>query len=76
MENLTQREKTILKYMAIGKTNIEIAEELFVSTHTIKAHVSSIMRKLGVSNRIKAAVYSVASGLIDGKNILKQVAKK
>lgn len=71
MEKLTQREKVVLKSMAIGKTNGEIAQELFVSTHTIKAHVSSIMRKFGVSNRIKAVVYAAATGLIDGKKHFK-----
>jgi len=75
MDNLTDREKQVLKYMVMGKTNGEIAKELFVSTHTIKAHVSSVIRKFGVSNRIKAVVYAVVSGLTDGKSILEQKRK-
>jgi len=67
LNNLTAREETILKYVVTGKTNAEIAKELFVSSHTIKAHLSSIMKKLGLQNRVTLAVYTVMHGLADEK---------
>lgn len=54
--NLTIREAQILKLITEGYSNIEIADELFVSINTTKAHVASILQKLGVEDRLQAAV--------------------
>lgn len=61
---ISSREYEVLKLLAIGKSNTEIAEELFISVHTAKAHVSSILEKFGVTDRTQAAVKAVREGLI------------
>jgi DNA-binding NarL/FixJ family response regulator len=53
---LTPREKEILGYIMAGKSNREIARELNLSMSTVKAHLSSIYQKLGVSNRTQAGL--------------------
>lgn len=55
---LTQREKEILANLALGKTNAEVAQKLFISDHTVKVHVQNIFKKLGVPNRVKAAIWA------------------
>jgi len=55
--NLTDRETEILKQIKLGYSNKEIAENLGISRHTVKAHVGSILFKLGVKNRLLAAMY-------------------
>jgi DNA-binding NarL/FixJ family response regulator len=54
--NLTPREKEILAFLTAGKTTREISTHLFLSECTVKAHLTSIYRKLGVSNRTQAAL--------------------
>lgn len=54
---LSEQERRILPLIAEGKTNREIAETLFLSEHTIKTHVSNILRKLQVSRRAEAAAF-------------------
>jgi DNA-binding NarL/FixJ family response regulator len=56
--SLTRRELLILKFVAKGCTNKQIAEKLFVSIETIKTHVKNIFRKLEVNNRILACIKS------------------
>ncbi len=51
---LTTREQEVLDLMSKGYTNKEIAEKLIISSHTAKAHVSSIMHKIGAANRVQA----------------------
>jgi len=63
-EALTARETEVLKLLARGKANKQIARELFVEEKTVKAHVSGILRKLGVSSRTQAALYAVRTGLV------------
>jgi DNA-binding NarL/FixJ family response regulator len=63
-EALTERETEVLKLLARGKANKQIAGTLFVSEKTIKAHVSSILKKLGVQSRTQAALYAVRTGLV------------
>jgi two-component system, NarL family, response regulator LiaR len=63
-EVLTGRETEVLKFLARGKANKQIAGSLFVSEKTVKAHVSSILMKLGVQSRTQAALYAVRTGLM------------
>ena len=63
-EELTDRETDVLKLLARGKANKQIASELFVEEKTVKAHVSSILRKLGVQSRTQAALHAVRIGLV------------
>jgi DNA-binding NarL/FixJ family response regulator len=60
---LTQRERQVLALIVAGKDNVEIAKQLTISQHTVKNHVSGILAKLEVENRIQAAVYAVRKGL-------------
>ncbi|MBM3999475.1 MAG: response regulator transcription factor [Planctomycetes bacterium] len=61
---LTQRESEVLKQLANGLTNKEIAIALHISYETVKEHVQHILRKVGVSDRTQAAVWSVRKGLV------------
>jgi DNA-binding NarL/FixJ family response regulator len=61
--NLTQRENDILALLAEGKSNREIAQSLYLSEKTVKAHLAAIFRKLGVTNRTQAAMAAVAMGV-------------
>lgn len=56
--DLTERELDVLRLVATGATNREIAEELFVSEGTVKNHVSNILSRLGLRDRIQAALYA------------------
>jgi DNA-binding NarL/FixJ family response regulator len=60
---LSKREVEVLKLIASGKDNTQIARELFISSKTVKNHISNILFKLQIDNRIQAAVYAVKSGL-------------
>ncbi len=61
---LTQRESEVLKQLALGLTNKEIALALHISYETVKEHVQHILRKIGVSDRTQAAVWAVRKGLV------------
>jgi DNA-binding NarL/FixJ family response regulator len=61
---LSDREREILRLLADGKDNAEIGKELYISPSTVKNHISAILAKLGVHNRIQAAVYAVRRGLV------------
>jgi ATP/maltotriose-dependent transcriptional regulator MalT len=61
---LTRRELEVLRLLAQGKTNREIAQSLFVSTLTVKTHVQRIIGKLGVSDRTQAVVRAAELGLL------------
>jgi len=61
---LTPREREVLKLIADGRDNTEIAKILFLSRRTVRNHVSNIFRKLHAENRVQAAVYAVRRGLI------------
>ena len=63
-EALTQRETEVLKLLARGKANKQIARDLFVEEKTVKTHVSSILRKLGARSRTQAALHAVRTGLV------------
>lgn len=61
---LTRRESEVLKLLASGATNKEIARGLNISYETVKEHVQHILRKIGVSDRTQAAVWAVRKGLL------------
>ena len=61
---LSERELDVLRLIAIGKDNAQIAQELFISPKTVKNHISNILMKLQIDNRIQAAVYAVRSGIV------------
>jgi len=61
---LTQRESEVLRQLALGLTNKEIAQALSISYETVKEHVQHILRKVGVSDRTQAAVWAVRKGLV------------
>jgi DNA-binding NarL/FixJ family response regulator len=61
---LSDREIEVLKLIANGKDNAEIAGELHISPKTVKNHISNILMKLQIDNRIQAAVYAVRSGIV------------
>lgn len=63
-EELTNREKEVLDLIAQGKSNQEIAEDLFITLKTVKTHVSNILAKLGVEDRTQAAIYAFKHGLV------------
>ena len=62
-DRLSPRELDVLRLLAAGRTNKEIAEELFISLNTVLRHVSNIFRKAGVGNRAEAASYAHRSNL-------------
>jgi DNA-binding NarL/FixJ family response regulator len=63
-EPLTQREMDVLKLLATGKPNKEIAAQLFITERTVKFHVSSILGKLGAGNRTEAVTMAAQLGLV------------
>lgn len=64
VRQLSNREQTILRLLGQGLTNAEISRESFLSESTVKEHVSAILSKLGVVNRVQAAVRAQAAGLM------------
>jgi DNA-binding NarL/FixJ family response regulator len=62
-ESLTERETDVLRLIAGGRANKEIARELGIGEKTVKTHVSSILSKLGVQSRTQAALYAAQIGL-------------
>jgi DNA-binding CsgD family transcriptional regulator len=63
---LTGRELAVLRLLAVGRTNAQIGAELYISPKTASVHVSSILRKLGVSGRVQAAALAERAGLLPG----------
>lgn len=63
LEQLSSRELDVLRLIALGKENAEIAEALKISPRTAKNHVSNILAKLGLPGRVQAAIYAVRRGL-------------
>ncbi|MGA9227856.1 MAG: response regulator transcription factor [Mesobacillus sp.] len=63
-EELTEREMEVLKLIAEGKTNQDIADELFIALKTVKTHVSNILSKLQVQDRTQAVIYAFRHSLV------------
>ena len=64
-DELTEREMTVLKLIATGLSDQQIASNLQISKRTVSTHVSKILSKLGVDNRTQAALYALNNGLVD-----------
>lgn len=62
---LTKREKDVLKEIAKGKSNKEIASSLYITEKTVKTHVSNLLSKLGLADRTQAALYAVKHRLVE-----------
>lgn len=62
---LTEREGEVIRLVAQGKSNREIAESLVISEKTAKAHISNILGKLGLDDRTQMAIYAIKNGLVD-----------
>ena len=63
--NITPRESEVLAQLALGRTNRQIAEALFISEKTASVHVTNPLRKLGVTSRVEAAAIAQRTGLTD-----------
>ena len=65
LRRLTERETEILQLLATGKSNSELAAHLLVGEGTVKTHVSSVLTKLGLRDRMQAVIFAYESGLIE-----------
>ncbi|MFD2615159.1 response regulator [Paenibacillus gansuensis] len=64
-EQLTEREMEVLRLLSKGKSNQEVADELFIGIKTVKFHVTNVLAKLGVEDRTQAAIYAFKNGLAE-----------
>jgi DNA-binding NarL/FixJ family response regulator len=67
LDALTEREEQVLAAVARGRTNTEIADELYISLSTVKTHIASLMNKLGARNRVEIAMWAYETQRIRGR---------
>jgi len=65
VEMLTEREQDVIRLVAQGRSNHEIAQELVISEKTVKTHISNILSKLQLADRTQLAIYAIRKGLVD-----------
>lgn len=65
VEDLTEREREVVRLVAMGRSNREIAEELYISEKTVKTHISNILRKLNMEHRTQLAIYAIKNKLVE-----------
>ena len=65
IEALTDREEQVLVAVARGRTNSEIADELYITLSTVKTHIASVMAKLGARNRVEIAIWAYETRRVD-----------
>jgi DNA-binding NarL/FixJ family response regulator len=63
-ERISPREREVLDLLVAGRSNPEICERLFVSDATAKTHVSRVLQKLGLRDRVQVVIYAYESGLV------------
>lgn len=68
--NISARESEIIKLIAEGNTNSQVADKLFISSHTVNTHRKNIMQKLGVNNAAAIVMYAVKTGLVSPNHFL------
>ena len=69
VETISEREKDIIRCVASGKSNKEIAEELFISPHTVATHRRNINEKLGIHSSAGLTIYAIIHNIIDAKEV-------
>ena len=66
-DDLTERELDVIRLVAQGRSNREIAKELWISEKTVKTHVSHALTKLGLKDRTQLAIHAIKSGLVESE---------
>lgn len=63
---ITSRERDIVRQVALGRRNAEVAQELFISEETVKKHLNTIFQKLGLRDRVQLTLYAIQTGIVSG----------
>jgi DNA-binding NarL/FixJ family response regulator len=64
VEVLTEREREVVRYVALGLRNAEVARKLFITEYTVKTHLNNIFQKIGVRDRVELTLYAARIGII------------